>query len=297
MMIRKALPMLGAVVLGSMTGLGMPGASAQTPRLPAGMQSSFDMEEATVLKVFSAEEGEHRFVAYLVKWKGFEVIVSDALARSDFEVGDTIRFIAQEINLARSPLRVSSLSFTLIDSTPSERGGAEPGEKPVLPAEQKRIMRITQGDLDAAGNEAERFCALNRAAKKALKAGKTAEARKLATELERLAPKYRDDWNYGNAVQDANQVLGRIALAEGDVAEAKKRLLASADSKGSPQMNSFGPNMQLAKDLLAKGERDVVLEYFDRCGKFWKMGADRLAAWTESVTEGQMPEFGANLRY
>jgi len=130
-----------------------------------------------------------------------------------------------------------------------------------------------------------------------LKAGETEEARKLATELEGLLPKYGNHWNYGNAVQDANQVLGRIALAEGNVAEAKKRLLASAESKGSPQMNSFGPNMQLAKDLLAHGERDTVIEYFERCSKFWRMGAERLAAWTESVRKGGTPEFGANLEY
>ncbi len=62
-------------------------------------------------------------------------------------------------------------------------------------------------------------------------------------------------------------------------------------------MNSFGPNMQLAKDLLAKGEREVVLEYFKRCRTFWKMGADRLAAWTAAVSKGETPEFGANLEY
>ena len=163
-------------------------------------------------------------------------------------------------------------------------------------ADEERMTRIIQGDLSAARNEVERFYALNRAAKNALEAGKTQEARSLAEELARLASNYTDDWNYGNAVQDANQVLGRIALAEGDVAEAKKRLLASADSKGSPQMNSFGPNMQLAKDLLEEGERKVVLEYFKRC-TFWKMGADRLAAWADLVSKGEMPEFGGDLRY
>ena len=79
--------------------------------------------------------------------------------------------------------------------------------------------------------------------------------------------------------------------------EAKKRLLASDDSKGSPQMNSFGPNMQLAKALLEKGERDAVLEYFQRCGRFWKMGQDQLAAWTAAVKKGEIPDFGANLNY
>jgi len=100
--IRKAFLLLGVVVLGSMTGLGVPRVSAQPPRLPAATPSTLDAEQATVLKVFSAAEGEHRFIAYLVKWKGFEVIVSDDLARSEFKVGDTIRFIAQRINLAQA---------------------------------------------------------------------------------------------------------------------------------------------------------------------------------------------------
>jgi hypothetical protein len=68
-------------------------------------------------------------------------------------------------------------------------------------------------------------------------------------------------------------------------------------ANGSPQMNSFGPNMQLAKALLEKGEKDVVLEYFKRCATFWKMGKSQLAGWTASVKTGEIPEFGANLNY
>jgi len=173
--------------------------------------------------------------------------------------------------------------------------GAPESDAPA--ADQERTMKIIQGDLSAATNEVERFYALNRATKKALKAGKTEEARKLADELARLAPKYTNDWNYGNAIQDANQVLGRIALAEGDVAEAKKRLLASADSKGSPQMNSFGPNMTLAKALIEKGEKEVVLQYFDLCAKFWKLDFGKLATWKAQVEKGETPDFGPNLLY
>jgi hypothetical protein len=274
-----------------MFGLGLPSASAQESKVPTGTQSSHDMEEAPVLKVFSAENGGHRFVAYMVKWKGNNVIVSDPLARSNYHEGDKISFMAHKLKLPGSRMAVSSLSFTLMDTPPGTSRMLVP------PEERNRLMRITEGNLDAASNENERFYALNRAAKKALKEGKTEEARKLATELERLAPNYRNDWNYGNAVQDANQVLGRIALAKGDIAEAKKRLLASADSNGSPQMNSFGPNMQLAKDLLTKGEREVVIEYFNRCGKFWEMGKDRLSAWTDTVRKDGTPAFGSNLEY
>lgn len=164
-------------------------------------------------------------------------------------------------------------------------------------AAQQQMMKISQGNLDAVTNELERFYALNRAAKNALKDGNVEKAASLANELAQLAPKYTNDWNYGNAIQDANQVLGQIALSNGDVAEASRRLLASADSKGSPQMNSFGPNMQLAKALLEKGERDVVIEYFNRCGTFWMMGRRKLARWTASVKSGKNPDFGANLDY
>jgi len=289
-MTRQLLPVLGAVLLGGMAGYGVPSVSAQAPPMPAGVSSSHETVEAHVLKVFSTEEGKHRFVAYLVKWKGTEIIVSDALAHSHFKVGDKIQFLAQKLTMGKAARQINSLSFMLLSAPPPARGqGGDP--------EQKRLRRLVGGDLDVAENETERFCALGPAAKKALGKGETEKARKLAEELERLTPKYQKQRSCGNAIQNANQVLGRIALAEGDVAAAKKRLLASADSKGSPQMNSFGPNMQLAKELLAKGEKDVVLAYFERCGTFWEMGGDRLAAWAEAVRKGKTPDFGANLRY
>jgi hypothetical protein len=175
--------------------------------------------------------------------------------------------------------------------------GGSFGDEDIPPAERARLVRLGEGDLDAATDEAERFYALGRAAKNAMQAGNVARAGSLANELAQLAPKHVNNWNYGNAIQDSNQVLGRIALANGDVAEAKRRLLASADSNGSPQMNSFGPNMQLAKALLEKGERDVVLEYFKRCGAFWQMGKRDLAKWESAVRSGETPNFGANLDY
>lgn len=297
-MINQASSILGAIVVAGITMLGMPCALAQSPTLPTGTQSTFDTVEAPVLKVFSAEQDGHRFIAYLVKWKDFDVIVSDPLGRSNYSNGDKIRFLAQRVSLPNKPKDVSILNFTLLmDPTKARMANNKRAEDTASPAEQKRQTKIVGGDLDAARNQAERFYALNRAAKNALNEGKTEEAERLANELLQMARTRTNDWNHGNAIQDSNQVLGRIALSKDDIAEAKKRLLASADSKGSPQMNSFGPNMQLAKELLAKGEKEVVLEYFDRCSEFWKMGAERLATWSESVSKGQTPDFGANLHY
>ncbi|MEM8947647.1 MAG: RNA polymerase subunit sigma-24, partial [Planctomycetota bacterium] len=65
----------------------------------------------------------------------------------------------------------------------------------------------------------------------------------------------------------------------------------------SPQMDSFGPNMTLAKELLEKGEKEVVLEYFELCRTFWDMGHGRLDQWAKDVKAGNTPVFGPNLLY
>jgi hypothetical protein len=163
-------------------------------------------------------------------------------------------------------------------------------------APQQRPDRATK-NLAGDETQASRFYALNGAAKQSFVAGKTEEARKDAQELMALLPKFQGNWNYGNAVQDANLVLGRIAVKEGHVDEAKRCLIVAGNSPGSPQMNSFGPNMSLAKDLLEKGERKAVLEYFELCRKFWKMDNGRLSDWSQEVKAGKVPDFGANLVY
>jgi hypothetical protein len=170
--------------------------------------------------------------------------------------------------------------------------------------DEHRFPQTPQGRLDkaakalaSAANDLERFYALGEAATQSFAVGKIDDARKHAQELLALAKKFPTDWNYGNAIHDGNLVLGRIALKEGKTAAAKQYLLAAGRSPGSPQMDSFGPNMSLARDLLEKGERETVLQYFELCRKFWKMGHDRLDQWTKDVKAGQAPAFGANLLY
>src|SRR5262245_47063356 len=88
---------------------------AQAPQVPPGVKSSFETPEAKVLKVYSLKDGDHKFIAYVVKWKDAEVIVSDPLARSEYKVGDTIRFMAHKTHIEKSNPEVYSLSFTLLD--------------------------------------------------------------------------------------------------------------------------------------------------------------------------------------
>ena len=63
------------------------------------------------------------------------------------------------------------------------------------------------------------------------------------------------------------------------------------------EATGFGPNTSLAKDLLEKGDTAPVLQYFALIQNFWKMSRGKLAEWAAQVQSGQIPDFGANLRY
>ena len=68
---------------------------------------------------------------------------------------------------------------------------------------QARLDSATKR-LATAKTDAEKFYALNDAAKQSFVVGHTKDARKYATELLAQLPKYQGDWNYGNAMQDGN---------------------------------------------------------------------------------------------
>jgi hypothetical protein len=143
----------------------------------------------------------------------------------------------------------------------------------------------------------DRFYRLEGLARAAFDAGATTDkAAAYGQELLDAAKRYTTDWNYGNAIYYGNWVLGRIALRQGDVAQAGEYLSRAGASPGSPQLNSFGPNMTLARELLEKGRTAVVLQYFGLCAKFWKLEDGKLAAWTATIKAGGIPDFGMNLR-
>lgn len=140
-------------------------------------------------------------------------------------------------------------------------------------------------------------------AQAAFKAGDTKAATRYASEL--LAKNTdKTSWNYGNVIYEANQLLGRAALKEGNVAAAKKYLLAAGNTPGSPQLDSFGPEMTLAQELLKKGEKQVVLDFLDLVAKFWatpkpamknefkamyEQHAAKIKQWKTEIRAGKQP--------
>jgi hypothetical protein len=152
--------------------------------------------------------------------------------------------------------------------------------------------------LGNANTEMQRFFALGDAAKLSFAFGQTEHAQGFATELLALGEKFKGEpWSgkSGDAVHAGNLVLGRLALEAGAVEDAKRYLLAAGTSSGSPVLGSFGPNMSLARELLERGERETVLQYFEGCAQFWK--TEKLQQWTDEINAGRIPSFGANLIY
>jgi len=172
------------------------------------------------------------------------------------------------------------------------RGGIARGLK-----DWSKDLRLAQASISQSRNTYDRFLALTHAQMPALESREYDLAKAYASEALQLAPQFRQDWNYGNAIHNGHVVLGRLALVHGDVESACKELLLAGKTPGSPQLDSFGPNMSLAEELLEHGQRDVVVQYFDECQVFWRSDFGALRKWRILVRLHLPPDFGANLVY
>jgi hypothetical protein len=175
-----------------------------------------------------------------------------------------------------------------------ERIGAEkPEEKKEL---SEKALLFRERALQSGGDE-DRSTAVEQMANDALEAEDLSKAEQYGNELLKDAQDTKGNWDNGNEIHQGNVVLGRVALHRGDVEGAKQHLLAAGETPGSPQLDSFGPNMSLAKELLEKGERDTVISYLEACAKFWKMDRGNLQNWIATIKGGGMPDFGGQLVY
>jgi len=123
------------------------------------------------------------------------------------------------------------------------------------------------------------------------------QAEAKAVEVLALAEQFPGDWDYGNAIHHGHLLLGRVALARGERDRAANELILAGQTPGSPQLNSFGPNCQLALELLKAGSTAPVLEFLQLCETFWNPAYSRAAVWAEAIRRGEVPHFGPNLSY
>jgi len=149
----------------------------------------------------------------------------------------------------------------------------------------KLALGYYESALALSAEDKKRFLLIN-VAQTAFESGKIDKAREYANQM---LDQVGSDWHSGDLIHDGNVVLGRIALRSGNTDDAKQHLLTVGETPGSPGLNSFGPDMTLAEELLEAGERNVVLEYFALCSKFWE--PETLSRWARDVEAGNIPDF------
>lgn len=114
--------------------------------------------------------------------------------------------------------------------------------------------------------------------------------------------------SYADTIYDANEMLGRIALRQNDIKAARMYLLESGKTPGSPRLNSFGPDFDLDREMLEKGEKNAVLEHLEQVEKFWANAKDdghteaslqaslaahnatELSRWKQEIRDGKIPK-------
>ncbi len=118
------------------------------------------------------------------------------------------------------------------------------------------------------------------------------EAEIQANKLIELRKNNMNDDLYIFGIHDSYQVLGRIALKKGDLTKAKDFLAQSLKVKKTPALEHRGPRFTLARELLEKGEKKAVLDYFDQAQKIWigEGAQDELNKMREEVKAGRIPK-------
>jgi hypothetical protein len=137
---------------------------------------------------------------------------------------------------------------------------ARPGcDDRVLPPDQR-----WNGATSFATPELARFYAIGKEMTAAYVSSNTLQAEVLAKEYLQGAMHFPCNWNYGNAIHDANAILGLLALHSGRTAESGTYLIAAGRTPGSPQLNSFGPSLLLARELAQAGDYRTGVAIFHR---------------------------------
>jgi len=152
----------------------------------------------------------------------------------------------------------------------------------------EKKMQLLEGMLSESPYN--RWSWLPDAAELAFDLGHYEKAQAYARESLQLSESYVSDWNYGNVIHNSNALLGRLSLLNKDVPHARAYLLEAAKSKGSPQLDSFGPSFELANELLLLGERDVVLIYLASVASYWQMDNGCVKQWVHEINDNQTPQ-------
>lgn len=137
--------------------------------------------------------------------------------------------------------------------------------------------------------ELSRFYQLPELLEKEFRNGSLDMAHDYANEYLALANTFPCNWNYGNAIHDANRYMGLINYKKGKLERAVMYLVEAGKTPGSMQLNTFGPELDLANLLLKKGKKEAVLSYLNNVNTFWKSNDNQVTQWMTKIEQGKTP--------
>ena len=153
-----------------------------------------------------------------------------------------------------------------------------------------QALALRQLAYKLAEGRVERFHILIPEPADAYRMGDHIAAKRLAGRLLETADDFPNDPARSDAVHTANVVLGKVALHTGNGDRAAANLAAAAKVVPSPGLAAAGPDLSLAAELLAKGDRSAVREYLVACQQVWPGGRERLKGWVAALDAGGTPE-------
>lgn len=170
--------------------------------------------------------------------------------------------LAHSIQMRLTQVQNSAKLQQLRKMPPAELAAAPAGERMMLALFQMREAAIRQNFGDAESK---------------------------ARQLLELAAQDRNDELYGDAVFEANIVLGKAALHHGDRKTAAHDLLIAAETPGSDRIRRGDFEMNLPRALVDWGERRTVIEFFQRMApKTGRM--KQFQEWAAELSRGMNPD-------
>jgi len=158
----------------------------------------------------------------------------------------------------------------------------------------QKALQLDEEALGSASGE-DRFVQLSDIARAALEAGDEVKAQNYAEEVLAETAQHKTSWNYGNAIHHGNLVIGQDRTQARRLGRGKSPPAESRRHSGFTPTELFWTEHDAGQGALEKHEKDVVLEYFMKCEKFWEMRGQKLAEWKTLVKQDRIPDFGGNL--
>lgn len=152
---------------------------------------------------------------------------------------------------------------------------------------ERTLTLLKQERTEARDIERENL--LLKLAKSAFELGNFEKAKAYATELILEFSDNSNDVKYAEAVHTGNIILGKVALSENNLAKAKEYLLIAARAPQHAHFKAIFPDLELARMLLAKEEKLVVMEYLKLCENLNDVNVKMLQRWQREIAEGKIP--------